>query len=133
MLTEDFVKAFDRLVPIDKNVGAGDAEPNKVPSWLVKILSYTESAVHGFEDFSELRGFYALNSRGNDIASKIDMMSSTALRHSNVILYLPRGNLQTKLEGHLYKSIPIDQIMIVNVAEMNGVIDKLQEILYEQC
>lgn len=128
------MRAFDHLVPMDPGVGQSDAaQPNQIPSWLVKILDYTESAVDGFRDYSALRGYYARISRGTNMAAKADVLSSNTLRHSPVILYIPRGNLETKLESHIYKSNPISKITIVNVAEMKGTISKLQEIEYEQC
>ncbi len=127
------MQAFDRLIPMDPGAGSSGAKPNQMPSWLVKILDYTESAVEGFKDYSTLRGYYARISRGTNMAAKADVLSSNTLRHSPIILYIPRGNLETKLESHIYKSNPIDKITIVNVAEMNGVIGKLQEIEYEQC
>ena len=130
----EFMQAFDRLIPMDSSANSsGVSPPNQIPTWAVKILEYTESAIHGFEDYCALRGFYARTSRGTNMAAKTDVLSSNTLRHSHVILYIPRGNLQTKLESHIYKSSPIDKITIVNIAEMNGVIGKLQEIEYEQC
>ena len=130
----EFMQAFDRLIPMDSGANSsGDSSPNKIPTWAVKILEYTESAIHGFEDYCALRGFYARTSRGTNMAAKTDILSSNTLRHSHVILYIPRGNLQTKLESHIFKSMPISKITIVNIAEMNGVIGKLQEIEYEQC
>ena len=128
------MQAFDRLIPMDSGANSsGDSSPNQIPTWAVKILEYTESAIHGFEDYCALRGFYARTSRGTNMAAKTDILSSNTLRHSHVILYIPRGNLQTKLESHIFKSMPISKITIVNIAEMNGVIGKLQEIEYEQC
>ena len=130
----EFMQAFDRLVPMDSGANSsGVSSPNQIPTWAVKILEYTESAIHGFEDYCALRGFYARTSRGTNMAAKTDILSSNTLRHSHVILYIPRGNLQTKLESHIFKSMPISKITIVNIAEMNGVIGKLQEIEYEQC
>ncbi|MCX7343829.1 MAG: hypothetical protein NT128_06775, partial [Proteobacteria bacterium] len=128
----EFVQAFDRLMPLDSG-GGSNSQPNQLPKWMVKILDYTESAIEGFKDHAELRGFYARTSRGTTTASKTDMLSSNALRHSHVILYIPRQNLQTKLESHIYKPNPIDKITIVNIAEMKGVTCKLQEIEYAQC
>ncbi len=128
------MQAFDHLVPMDLVKGSSDAaQPNQMPSWLVKILDYTESAVEGFEGYSALRGYYSRISRGTNMTAQADVLSSNTLRHSPVILYIPRGNLETKLESHIYKANPINKITIVNIAEINGTIEKLQEIEYEQC
>lgn len=128
------MQAFDRLIPMDSGVKAGSAsQPNQMPSWLVKILDYTESGVEGYKDHSILRGFYAKTSRSTSMAGKTDALLSNTLRHSHVVLCIPRGNLQTKLESHIYASNPISQITIINIAVMNGVIGKLQEIEYQQC
>lgn len=128
------MQAFDRLIPMVPGIKAGDiSKPNQMPSWLVKILDYTESAVEGFKDYSILRGFYAKTSRSTSLSGRTDALSSNVLRHSHVVLCIPRGNLQTKLESHLYKSNPITKITIVNIAQMDRALGKLQEIEYEQC
>lgn len=127
------MQAFDRMIPVSPGVVSGVGQSNQVPSWMVKILDYTESGVDRFNDYSVLKGFYAKTSRNTDLAGKADLLSSNVLRHSHVVLYIPRGNLQTKLENHLYQSIPIDKITLVNIAQMNGGIETLQAIDYEQC
>ncbi|MFN6415225.1 MAG: hypothetical protein ACK4V2_05570 [Pseudomonadota bacterium] len=130
----EFMQAFDRMVPVDSGINPGEtSKPNQIPGWMVKILDYTESAIDKFTDYSILRGFYAKTSRGTSLSGKTNVLSSNILRQSHVVLYIPRGNLQTKLESHLYQSTPITKITIVNIAKMNGVIGTLQEIDYEQC
>lgn len=45
----DFIQAFDRLVPL-----ASQLEGDQVPTWMVKILNFTNSEIKGFEEFLSL-------------------------------------------------------------------------------
>ena len=127
-------QAFGRNVPTDNQIGGSSGDnPMQQPKWMVMIDDYTYSEVKGFEEYSTLKGFSSRTSRGTSIAGSESIISSSVLRHSSLVLYVQRGTLQTKLENHLYKSLPIEKITIINLSVIKEDLAVTQKIEYENC
>ena len=119
------IATTDTTTPNDRGV--------RSPEWMVKIDELVHSNVEGFEDYSELFGWYGESSRftTGDIGNQL--FASATLSHSDLILLLPNGGHGAQIESKMNLGIPLGLVQIVRLGHIKATKVKLQLIDYTTC
>jgi hypothetical protein len=103
------------------------------PEWMISIDDLLSSTIEGFEDCSELYGWFAEQGRLTKGRSGNQLFSTAAVQHSNVLIVLPAGIFIPTLETKMNTGSNLALIKIVRLANMTDLKVSLQEIEYTNC
>jgi hypothetical protein len=118
-------------------IDVSDADPNKrgvrSPEWMIKIDDLLKSDVDGFNDHCELFGWYGESSRltTGDISGQL--FTSSTLSHSDVVLLLPNGGHGAQIETKMNIGMPLENIVIARLGNVQNLKVKLQKIEFKHC
>lgn len=103
------------------------------PEWMVRIDDFVESRVTGYEDHTDLFGWFAKSSRecNGHISSSIP--SSATLKHSDVVLMIPNGGHAVQLEMRMNTGTPLELVTVARLGNVRTNKVKLQTIDFAKC
>ena len=104
------------------------------PEWMIKMDSLCQSQVKGFEDFTELLGWYGEASRHNgSTVSNAQLASTATLRHSEVVIVVPIAGYTPVLERDMSIGKFLEVVSIVRLGHIMKAKVKLQQIDFTKC
>jgi hypothetical protein len=105
----------------------------KSPEWMIKIDALTNSAVDGFNDYSELFGWHGESSRFTTGDISNNLFTSATLKHSDLVVLIPNGGYAATLETNMNTGTPINALTIVRLGNIKATKVKIQQIDYTNC
>ena len=121
-----------RIATVDTS-DRGDTPAVKSPEWMVKIDGLMQSSVAGFKDYVELFGWYAESSRYTSPDISGPLFTSSALRHSDLVLVIPYGGYCAQLESNMNLGVAISNLNIVRLGNIGQMKVVIQLIEYKTC
>lgn len=114
---------------------SADADPSaiKSPEWMVKIDNLLQSSVQGYTNYVELFGWYAESGRFTSPDVSGPLLTSSTLRHSDLILIMPYGGYCAQLESNMNTGVSINNLNIIRLGNIGQMKIVLQSIEYKTC
>lgn len=112
---------------------ANNETGSKSPEWLIKMDDDLTGSVAGYEQYSELFGWYANSSRytSPDVSNRL--FTSAKLRHSDLVIQIPNGGYGPTVENKMNSGVPYVSIEIVRLGNIKSTSVKLQETKFSTC
>lgn len=115
-----------------------DAEEAKesgssTPEWMISIDKLVNSTIKGYEDYCQLFGWSGRQTRVTKKETAGQLMSSSSVRHSDVIVVLPIGNYVPSLETMLQNGTSIASVKIVHLGRFGTTNAPFQQVEYSDC
>jgi hypothetical protein len=130
---EEIAGASKIRVPIIKDNDEQDESGVKSPEWMVKIDDFLTSNIDGFNDHTELYGWYAQSSRHSTGKSGSSIPLSATLKHSDLIVVIPNGAFAVQLEMRMNTGTPLSSVCITRLGNIKVSKVKLQTIEFAKC
>lgn len=122
-----------KMATVDTSTSSDENRGVRSPEWMVKIDLILQSNVTGYNDYSELFGWYGESSRltTGDISGQL--FTSSTLKHSDVVLLIPNGGHGAQLETKMNIGMPLENVNIVRLGNIQNMKVKLQTIEFGNC
>lgn len=124
----------------DKNVSIPVVDPrikhtNNVatPEWMISIDHILSSNVEGYENFTELYGWFAEQARMTKGTTASQLFSTSAVQHSNILIVIPNGLYLPLLETIMNSGGNLSDVKIVRLANITDLKVPIQEVEYTNC
>lgn len=103
------------------------------PEWMIQMDDLLSSTIENFEDFGELYGWYAEQARLTQGHTANQLISTSAVQHSNILVVLPVGIYIPSLENKMNSGANIASILIVRLMNVGDMKEKQQMVLFNDC
>ena len=119
----------------DRENASSSATVARTPEWMIsfgeKGKELTSSGVDKFDGYVELYGWHSESSRyvSGDVSGAL--FTSAAVKNSDLIVVLPHGEHEPKLELWMYQGKNIKEVNIVRLGWTEGEIKVFQQIKFK--
>jgi len=110
-----------------------DSTGVKSPEWMVSLDALVTSQVADYTNFCELFGWYGESSRLTTGGISGQLFTSAALKHTDIVLFLPNGGHGPILENNMNIGTPLATVTIVRLGNVGTLKVKLQTIVFTHC
>lgn len=103
------------------------------PEWMISIDDLLTSTIKGFENYSELYGWSAEHSRETSGNVSGDLVSSAAVKQSDVIIIIPMGIYMPTIDNMMTSGKVLEIITIMRLANNQDMKVPIQSIEFSKC
>ena len=102
----------------------------KTAEWMLKIDDILSSTVSEYEDYAECFGWFAEQSRVTSGSTSNQLITSSTVQHSNVIVMIPTGIYDPVLEKNMNSGVNMQEMTIVRLAHVGEERKPLQTLKF---
>lgn len=105
-------------------------DTSATPEWMISMDKLLTSTSKGYEDYTELFGWYSEQSRKTKGASTGELMSSSTVTHANVLVIIPNGIYSPQIEQMMQTGTCMASIKVVRLGNITNKKVLLQQVEY---